>query len=717
MQTSRRDIIKASAATLGVFAVGFYIPLDGMPKLLAQAPETKQMPLPSPNAFISIAADDSITITINKLEMGQGVNTSMAQLIAEELACDWTKIRSVSAPVNPVYNHTAMPVQMTGGSTSLASSWTQYRTLGAAMREMLVSAAAQRWGVPVASCTAANGVVSHPSKGKLTYGALAAEAAQQAMPAEPKLKDSKDFTIIGKSKKRVDALEKTVGKAQFGLDIRIPNMVYAMVAHGPVVGAKITSLDDKATRAMKGVVDVVRFGEKVGVLATNTHIARKGRDALKITWNPDQADLSTAGMVKQFRKELDSPGALAEKRGEVDQAMKGSSKTLELEYALPFLAHASMEPLNITVNYDGKSCEIWSGHQMPGIDATVTAKILGLDPSLVKVNTTYAGGSFGRRASKDSDYVRVAVELAKQVKRPLQLVYTREDDMRAGYYRPMAIHSVKIGIKGKELAGWDHKIVCQSIFKGTLFESSIKNGVEEAAVEGVAKTHYDLKQFRCTQTLAQTPLTTLWWRSVGHTHTAFAMESAMDELAEGMQTDPMKLRKTLLKNSPRHMAVLELLEKESGWSRLKAKANRAYGLAIHESFNSVVGYVTEVSMEGKLPKVHKVWAAVHCGQVVNPEVAKTQIEGSIVFGLSALLYQEIIVERGQIKTGNYDDFPVMRMNEMPEVKVAFVPSKDPPSGLGEPGVPPIAPAVANAYYVLTKQRLRSLPIGSKSYTV
>lgn len=718
METSRRELLKISASSLGSFVIGFYIPWGQGRRLYAnQAPAAQAGPPPAPNAFISIAPDDEITLVINKLEMGQGVNTSMAQLIAEELACDWTKIKSVSAPVDPVYNHTAMPLQLTGGSTSLSSSWNQYRAVGAAMREMLIAAAAERWQVSPASCKALAGKVTHPSKGQLTYGALAADAAKQPVPQQLKLKDKKDFTIIGKSLPRLDALEKSNGRAQFGIDIRMPGLVYAVVAHEPVPGAKIVALDDKAARAIKGVVEVVRFGEKVAVLGSNTHAARKGRDALKISWNPSEADYSNSSFIAQYRKELGTPGVIADERGRIDEAMKESTEKLELEYFLPFLAHAAMEPLNVAVNYDGKTCEIWSGHQIPGIDAGAAAKILGLDPSLVKVHTTYAGGSFGRRASKTSDYVVVAVNLAKQVKRPLLLVYTREDDMRAGYYRPMALHKVTIGLKGKELLAWDHRIVCQSIMKGSLFESTIKSGVEEAAVEGVAKTAYKIEPFRCMQTLVSTPMTTLWWRSVGHTHTAFAMESAIDELATAMGTDPLKLRRKLFKDSPRHLAVLDLLEKESGWSRRKPPAGRAYGLAVHESFNSVVGYVAEVSMEKERPRVHRVWAAVHCGQVVNPEVAKGQIEGSIAFGLSALLYQEVIVEKGQIKSGNYDDYPVVRMNEMPEVKVAFVPSSDHPTGLGEPGVPPIAPAVTNAAYALTKKRLRNLPIGSRSYTV
>jgi isoquinoline 1-oxidoreductase beta subunit len=377
-----------------------------------------------------------------------------------------------------------------------------------------------------------------------------------------------------------------------------------------------------------------------------------------------------------------------------------------------------MEPLNVTIAYDGTAAEMWSGHQMPGIDRDVAAKVLGLEPAAVKVNTTYAGGSFGRRGSKTSDYVTIAAQLAKVVKKPIKVVWSREDDMRAGYYRPMAFHRVTLGMDGKKLVAWDHHVVAQSIMRGSPFEPMmIKDGVESAAVEGVTESPYDLPVFRCLQTLQDTPMTTLWWRSVGHTHTAFVMETMIDELAVASGEDPLKLRRSLLKGKTRQLAVLDLLAKRSGWGHKKAPKGRAWGLALHQSFGSVVGQVAEVSLEnGKTPRVHKVWAAVHCGQVVNPEVAKSQVESAIVYGLSAAFYQEVKIEKGQVVTSNFDDYPVLRINEMPEIDVAFVETHEPPTGLGEPGLPPIAPAVANALFALTQKRVRALPL-SKTFSV
>jgi isoquinoline 1-oxidoreductase beta subunit len=710
METSRRDLFRNSAYALSGLVIAFHIPKAD--KLWAQ--EAKPAAFANvPNAFIRIAPDSSVTLVINKLEMGQGVNTSMAQLIAEELECDWTKVRSESAPVDVVYNHTAFPMQMTGGSTSLSSSWDHYRTLGASMREMLVSAAATKWGVPVRECQAVNGSVVHAAKGKLSYGELAEAAAKLPLPKEPKLKSRGDFKIIGQSKTRVDAADKSNGKAIFGMDVRIPNMLYALVAHPPAAGATVKKMNDSEAKKIKGVVDVVQFGNRVAVLGKNTFAAKKGRDALQIEWNGAETALSSKSMADAHRKLADGEAPLAEERGKVEAKLKAAQKKVTQEYLLPHLAHASMEPLNVTINYDGKTCEIWSGHQMPGIDQGRAAQILGLDPKLVKINTTYAGGSFGRRASKDGDYVAVAAELAKQVKKPFKLVWSREDDMRAGYYRPMALHRVTLGFDGKKLQAWDHRIVVQSIMKGSPMEGMIKNGIEEAAVEGVSKTPYNFPDFRCTQNLAENPMTSLWWRSVGNSHTAYVMETMVDELAEHSGEDALTMRKKLLAKSPKHLAVLDLLEQTSPWKKRKSlPKGHALGLALHESFGSVVGYVTEISVEKKMPKVHNIWAAVHCGQVVNPEVAKTQIEGAVVFGLSAALYQGIVVEKGQVKTGNFDDYPVMRLDEMPKVNVAFVASTDAPTGLGEPGVPPIAPALANAYHVLTKKRILNLPFAT-----
>lgn len=710
VQLSRRLFLKNSGLVSGGLLVAFYVPVTARKAFAAAAAATKAPP--APNAFIQIAPDNTITLVINKLEMGQGVNTSMAQLIAEELECDWKLIRSVSAPVNPVYNHTVFPMQMTGGSTALASSWDQHRKIGAAMREMLKAAAAKKWGVPVAEVKAQNGFIVHASKGKLSYGELAEEAGKQPLPENPPLKDPKEFKVIGKSMKRVDALDKANGKAIFGQDVRVPGMMYAMIARPPAPNSKLSGVNDKAARAVPGVIDVVRFGDKVAVLGKNTHAARSGRDALELKWSASKKDDFThASLMQGLRAKADEPGLIAERKGDVAAALPTATKKLTADFEFPYLAHASMEPMNCTINYDGKTAEIWSGHQMPGADRDAAAKILGLAPEKVTVHTTYAGGSFGRRANKNSDYAVEAAELAKVVKKPLKVVWSREDDTRGGYYRPLTFHRVTIGLddKGFPIA-WNHHVVGNTVMGGSAFgQMMIRNGLEATVTEGVSETRYELPNFVCRQTVVPSEITTLWWRSVGHTHTAYAMETMIDEVAEAGKRDPLQLRKELLKNSPRHLAVLNLLEKKTGWGKKKPAKGRAWGLAIHESFNSVVGHVAEVSMENGRPKLHRVWSAVHCGQVVNPEVAKTQVEGAIAYGMSAALYEEIQIEQGRVTNGNFHDFQVMRMNEMPKVDVSFVETKEAPTGLGEPGLPPIAPAVANAVYRLTKKRVRTLP--------
>jgi len=706
---SRREFLVGSAVTLTGLVVSFHIPMKMNEALAAEAPKPISYP---PNAFVRIAPDNNITIVINRLEMGQGVNTSLAQCIAEELECPWEKVYSVASSTDTIYNAPGMPFIMTGGSTSVKGSFDQYRKIGACMREMLKTAAAKKWGVPVAEVKAEHGFIVHKKHGKLNYGELAEAANKFPLPENPPMKDVKDFKIIGKSMKRVDAADKSTGKAVFGLDVRIPGMLYAVVSKPPVADAKLKSFDKKAAMAIPGVVDVVKFSDRVAVLAKNTHSARKGEKALATTWDLGKyAGLSTDAIMQQYHEAAKGKGAVADNRGDVDGMMAKAAKKMTFDYEFPYLAHAPMEPMNCTINYDGKTCEIWSGHQMPGLDLMAASTQLGLPPDKITVHTTYAGGSFGRRANKMSDYVVEACDLAKEVKKPLKVVWTRESDMRGGYYRPMYLHQVTVGFDDKNhLLAWDHHIVGQGIMAGSPFEKMMmKNGIDPTVVEGVAESPYELANFRAQQSLTQGPITTLWWRSVGHTHTAYAMETMIDEIAEHMGKDPLEFRMALLKKSPRHLAVLELLKKETNWGHAKPPKGRAWGLAIHESFSSVVGHVVEVSMENGQPKVHRVWSAAHVGQVVNPAGATTQVEGAIVYGLSAALYGQIEVKDGRIVQSNFDDYPVLRMQDMPKVSVHFVKSSDHPTGLGEPGLPPVAPAVANAVYRLTKKRVRSLP--------
>lgn len=716
VELSRRSFLKTSAMVGGGLIIGYYIPgallNQAMKQAKAQGARAAAPTVYPPNAFIQIAPDSTVSIVINKCEMGQGVFTSMSQLIAEELDCDWAKIRPVAAAVDPVYNHTMFgPLQITGGSSSLTSSYDQYRKIGASARMMLVQAAADKWKVDPSSLKTENGFVVHSQKGRLPYGEIAEAANKLPMPKDVPLRDSKHFKFIGKSVRRLDAQEKSTGKAVYGIDVRIPNMVRVMLVRPPVFGATLKSFDAKAAKAVPGVIDVVRVGNKVAVLGKNTWAARQGRDAVKADWNTKGKDgISSASLLADYKKAASSPKLTPKASPEAVKEAAADEAALIAEYEFPYLAHAAMEPLNCTIHYDGKTAEIWSGHQMPTVDRNYAAQIFGLSNDKVKVNSVYAGGSFGRRASKDADYIAEACEVAKVLKRPMQLVWSREDDMKGGYYRPLAYHRARIKTgKGGTPEAWHHTIVSQSIMQGGVMASLFGDGADPTVTEGVTDSHYDIPKMQVDLQMPTLDIPVLWFRSVGHTHTAYVMETLMDELSHHAKKDGLAYRRALLHKSARHVAVIDLLKKKSPWGKKPPKGH-AYGVAIHESFNTVVGQVAEVSIVDGVPKIHHVWSAVHCGRVVNPEGAKTQIAGGIVFGLSAALHGNLEIEKGAVTTTNFDRYPVLRMNEMPKVDVFFVESQDNPTGLGEPGVPPIAPAVANALFALTGKRIRKLPI-------
>jgi isoquinoline 1-oxidoreductase beta subunit len=713
-QPSRRDFLKSGAAVTSGLVVAFSLPAGFAKFAFAQDAVTPNKDFTSaalPNAFIKISPDNSIRLIINKLEMGQGVNTSLAQLIAEELECEWERISCESAPVAPVYNATFMPMQMAGGSTSVASSWDQLRTAGAMAREMLVAAAAEKWGVPAKDIRAEKGAVHHPKKGTLTYGELADAAARLTPPAPIKLKDPKQFKIIGRSMKRVDAADKTTGKAIFGLDVKVPDMLYAVIARPPF-GGKLGSFDEKAAKKIPGLKEIMKLdGEKIAFVATNTWAAMKAREAARVQWKLSADPLVTQdGLKKAFLESLEKPATPVRTVGKPADAIQKARTTLDATYEFPYLAHACMEPMNCTVAFDGERAHIWAGHQMPTGDRMAAAKVFGLPPEKIEVTTTYAGGSFGRRANKDSDYVVEASAIAKQLKKPIKVVWTREDDTRGGYYRPMTMHRIKAGLDAKgRISGWDHKIVGQGVMAGSVFAPQIdKTGIDPTSIEGVDNTPYAIADFQLQLQLMKSPITTLWWRSVGHTHTAYVMETFIDELATLAKKDPLQFRKAMIPKSPRHQAVLDLLAKKSDWGKTMP-AGRALGLAVHESFHSVVGHVVEVSVNGTDVKVHKIVSAVHCGTVINPQGARAQVESAIVYGLSACLYGDLTLDQGQVKQGNFHDYQVARMPEMPIVEVHFVPSTDAPTGLGEPGLPPLAPAIANAIFKLNGKRVRTQP--------
>jgi len=707
---SRRNFLKASLLAGGGLIVGVHIPgLNGSAKAAQQGISTFV-----PNAFLRIAKDGSVTVIGNHSEMGQGAYTSGAMTIAEELDADWTKIRVEPAPVDPAYNHPIYGVQITGGSTSTWSEWDRLRKAGAAARQMLLAAAAQTWNVDPSTCRTGNGQVIHTnSQRRLSYGELVEKAATLTPPQNVTLKDPKDFKIIGKAIKRLDTPDKTNGKAVFGLDVNVPGMLVAVVARPPVFGGQLKNFNADKAKAVPGVRYVVEIERGVAVVADGFWPAKLGREALEIVWDEGpRASLDSRTQREEYAGLAKKTGVVAKNEGEAVSALSKASKKLEAIYDLPYLAHATMEPMNCVADVRADSCEIWVGTQFQSGDRDAAARDTGLKPEQVKLHTTLLGGGFGRRSPLDSHVVREAVQISKTVKVPVKVVWTREDDMRGGYYRPRAYHTVSAGLDGNgKPVAWQQRIVCQSIFVGTPFEPAVvKNGVEETAVEGAADLPYDIPNLLVEWHQAPDGVPVFILRSVGHSHTAFVVETFVDELAHAAGKDPFEFRRALLGKHPRHKRVLEFVAEKAGWG--KAMSNgRGRGLAVHESFGSYVAQVAEVSIsKDRGLRVHRVVCAVDCGPVVNPDIVRAQMEGGIVFGLTAALYGEITFEKGRVRQGNFHDYPMLRMHEMPQIEVHIVPSEDKMGGAGEVGVPPVAPAVANAVFALTSKRIRRLPI-------
>ncbi len=707
---SRRHFLKSSALSSASLVIAFYIPRRAEALLLAAGPNR---PLPAPNAFLRIGPDGSVTVQLSHSEMGQGIWTTLPMLLAEELECDWSRIRVETAPAAPAYFHTGFGMQMTGGSSTTWSEFDRYRTVGAMARQMLVRAAAERWKVDPKQLHVENGFVVNGHQ-RLSFGALAEAAQAQTPPTAITLKAPSQWKLIGKPTPRLDTPEKISGKAQFGIDIQFPGLRTAVVSRPPVFGATVKSFDATKAKAVPGVEAVVQVPSGVAVVANNFWAARSGRDRLEVQWDLGPGrEVDTVQLLGSFRTLATKPGSLALKKGDCDEALKTASRQLLAEYDVPYLAHAAMEPLNCTVRLENDSCDIWVGTQFQTNDQAVAAKITGLPKEKVNIHTTFLGGGFGRRANPTSDFVSEAVHVAKASGLPVKVVWTREDDTHGGYYRPMFLHRVEVGVNARGFpVGWKHTIVGQSLLAGTPFEAMVKNGIDDSSVEGVVDSPYlaGIGAKLVTLHSPKIPVPVLWWRSVGNTHTAFAMESMVDELAHSAGIDPLDYRVQLLKGQPRHLAVLQMAARKAGW-RQPPPPGTARGLAVHASFGSIVAQVAEVSVDQrKHIRVTRVVCAVDCGLAVNPLSVEAQVQGSIAYGLGPTLHSALSIKEGQVQEGNFNDYVVLRLNEMPKVEVHIIPSKAKMGGIGEPATAPINAAVANAVFALTGQRLRSLPL-------
>jgi isoquinoline 1-oxidoreductase beta subunit len=672
----------------------------------------------APNAFVRIGTDDTVTVLIKHIEFGQGPFTGLSTLVAEELDADWSKVRAEHAPSNPaLYKNLAFGVQGTGGSSAIANSYEQMRKAGAAARAMLVAAAAQAWGVPASEITVDRGMLRHRrSRRRGRFGEFAEAAAKLAAPDDVPLKDPGRFRLIGRegAVRKLDSADKATGKAQFTIDIREPDMLTVVVARSPRFGGKVASFDAGTARAIPGVVDVKQVPSGVAVYANGMWPALKGREALRVSWDDSAAEKrGTAQLVAEYRALAQKPGIVAGTSGDAAAALDRTDRLIEAEFVFPYLAHAPMEPLDGFLQWDGKQALARLGSQLQTGDHHTIAAVLGLKDEQVRLETMLAGGSFGRRAQTTMHLASELANVAKAIGpgRPVKLVWTREDDIRGGYYRPLFVHRMRGAVRDGRIAAWANTIVGQSFLKGSMFEAMVRNGVDPVMVEGASNMPYDIPDFRCEVHTAEVGVPTLWWRSVGHTHTGYAVECFVDELLQAAGQDPVAGRLAMMEKHPRHAGALRAVANLARWTGPGPVNGRARGVAVVESFGSYVAQIAEVSAgDGDEPRVHRVWCAVDCGVAVNPDVVRAQMEGGIGYGLGHALYAEVELDEGRPVPANFDTYRSLRINEMPEVAVTIVRSSEKPTGVGEPGVPPIAPAVANAMARLGLPRPRRLPV-------
>lgn len=710
MTLNRRGFLQISAAAGGGLALGFNLfacrdatapatapAAPGSATATAAAAPATSAEL---NAWIVIASDDTVTLRCHSSEMGQGVLVSFAQILADELHADWSKVRAEHGLADPRYGN-----QSTGGSNSIRGNFERLRQAGAAAREMLVAAGAARLGAAPGECRAENGFVVAPSGERVSFGAIAEDAAKLPAPEAPRLTDAKDLRFIGKSPLRLDTPGKIAGETEFGIDVVLDGMKIAVIARCPVFGGKLKRFDDAKARAVPGVRDVVAIDAGVAVIADHTWAAMQGRDALEIEWDEGEGAKLSSATIRQRALAALKQGKVARDDGGAPAALKKAKRTVEAVYEVPYLAHAAMEPLDATARIKDGRCEVWAGAQAQGSCRRTAAKITGLPEEQVVVHTAMLGGGFGRRSK--IDFVAEAVELAHRTGLPIKVQWTREDDMTGGWYRPFAVSRLRAALDGKGApVAWEHAIASPNIL-GQF--GPLDGGIDRTSVEGAADLIYDIPALRVTYADVPLPITTWFWRSVGSSINAFATECFLDELARAGKQDPVALRRALLGDRARHRAVLDVAADKAGWGT-PLPAGRARGVALQESFDSIVAQVAEVSIVEGRPKVHRVVCAIDPGQVVNPDQIAAQMESSVAFGLSAALFGAITIENGRVVEDNFDSYPVVRMKDMPVVETHIVASGAPHGGVGEPGVPPIAPAVANAVAALTGKPVRSLPI-------
>jgi isoquinoline 1-oxidoreductase beta subunit len=695
---SRRDFLRLGALAGAGLVIGFRLPRAGEARGAAAKPL-------APNVWLRIAPDGTVTVLVARSEMGQGVRTALPMLVAEELEADWTRVRFEQATPEPRYGSMS-----TGGSRSIRSLHGPLRKAGAQAREMLVSAAALTWGVDRADCRAERGEVVHGATGRrLAYGALVERAATLEVPADPPLKDPGDWKILGTRVARLDAREKVDGSAGFGLDVRVPAMRHAAVVRCPVFDGKATGFDPAPARAVRGVTDVLQISSGVAVVADSTWAAFQGAAALTVRWDEGPlAGLDSAAIRRRFAELAAQPGAVARKEGEGAAALAHAARTLEAVYETPYLAHATMEPMNCTAHVRADACDIWVATQTATGVQQRAAQVTGLKPEVIRVHTQYLGGGFGRRS--EQDFVVEALELSRAVGAPVQVVWSREDDLRHDFYRPATYHLLRAGLDeaGKPRV-WTHRLVGPAILR-RIAAGAIRNGIDPTSVEGAAGLPYAIPNLEVDFVEHDAGIPTGFWRSVGNSQNAYAVECFVDEVAAAAGRDPFDLRRELLAGKPRHLGVLLLAAEKAGWGKPLA-AGRARGIALWESFGSFVAQVAEVSVaaDGAV-RVLRVVCAVDCGLCMNPAIVEAQMESGIVYGLSAALKGEITIEKGRVVQGNFHDYELLRLSECPAIEVHIVPSREPPGGIGEPGTPPITPAVVNAVFAATGRRVRTLPI-------